>query len=142
MFWRTVGRLILVPIAFLLAAIASVAVALSLGLERLTHAMAGSPDGPERIEAYLDIVVSGIGLMAGVSIVPALAVVVVGEVAGIRSWLYYVIGGGLALASIPFLAGLTQGTDGTLPPAALWQVLATAGFAGGLVYWALAGRRA
>jgi hypothetical protein len=29
-----------------------------------------------------------------------------------------------------------------LPPAAVWQVLATAGFAGGFVYWLIAGRNA
>jgi hypothetical protein len=30
----------------------------------------------------------------------------------------------------------------SVPPAALWQVLATAGFAGGIVYWLIAGRTA
>lgn len=142
MFWRTVGRLVLVPVAFLLAAIAAAAVVLTLGLERITHAMTGTPEGAAIVEFYANILLAGLDLMAGVSIVPALAVVIIGEVAGIRSWLYYVIGGGLALASIPFLAGLGHAGPDAMPPAALWQVLATAGFAGGLVYWLLAGRRA
>jgi hypothetical protein len=68
--------------------------------------------------------------------------VIVGEVARIRLWLYYVIGGGLALAAIPLLARINASGVGTLSEATVWQVFATAGFAGGLVYWIIAGRNA
>ena len=68
--------------------------------------------------------------------------VIVGEVARIRSWLYYMIGGGLALAAIPLLARINSSGVGTLSDATVWQVFATAGFAGGLVYWIIAGRNA
>jgi hypothetical protein len=43
---------------------------------------------------------------------------------------------------IPLLARLGQQPDQASAATALWQVFATAGFAGGLVYWLLAGRRA
>lgn len=141
MFWKTVGRLILVPLAFILAMAASAFVAVTLGLEKITHAMHGTEQGIETIEAYSDLLIRGWDLVAGLSILPALAVVVIGEVARIRSWLYYMVGGGLALASIPLLARLGQ-SPAEMPPATLWQVLATAGFVGGIVYWLVAGRRA
>ena len=141
MFWKTVGRLILIPIAFLLAVVSAGAVAITLGLEKITHAMYGSEQGMETIEAYSDLALKGWDLLAGISILPALVVVIVGEIVHIRSWLYYMIGGGAALASMPLLARMGQGAA-EMPPAALWQVLATAGFIGGLVYWLVAGRRA
>ena len=141
MFWKTAGRLILVPIAFILAIVSAGLVALTLGLEKITHAMYGTEQGLETIEAYTDLAFKGWDLLAGVTILPALAVVIIGEVAHIRSWLYYMIGGGVALASMPLLARLGQGAA-EMPPAALWQVLATAGFVAGLIYWLVAGRRA
>ena len=142
MFWKTVGRLVLIPIAFILAAISSFIVAVTLGLEKITHAVHGTEAGFDTIEAYGNLAFEGWSLLAGVSILPVLAVVIIGEVAHIRSWLYYMLGGGLALASIPLMAQIGQTAATTLPPATLWQVLATAGFIGGLVYWLVAGRRA
>lgn len=142
MFWRTLGRLILVPVAFCIAAVVSIFVALGLGLEKITAAMAGHEGGVETVDAYWEIAMQGGLLLAGLTVVPALILVIVGEVARIRSWLYYMVGGGLALGLLPVatLAGVPDLS--AMPPAALWQVLATAGFAGGLVYWLLAGRTA
>ena len=73
---------------------------------------------------------------------PALLLVIIGEVARIRGALYYVIGGGAALAVVPLLARLGQPARVLELSPVVWQVLATAGFAGGFVYWLLAGRRA
>lgn len=143
MFWRTLGRLILVPIAFVLAAIASAAVAGILGLEKITAAMSGTEGGAETVVAYWELVAQGSIYLAGLTILPALAVVLIGEIARIRSWLYYMVGGGLALGLLPLLAKAGVGGGPVpLPPEALWQVLATAGFCGGLVYWLIAGRTA
>jgi hypothetical protein len=142
MVWSTLGRLILIPIAFVLAAFASIAIVVTLGLEKITHAMHGTEAGPETIEAYSDLAFKGWDLIMGLTIVPVLAVVIIGEVARIRSWLYYMVGGGLALAAMPLVSRFSHGSLENMPPAAVWQVLATAGFAGGLVYWLIAGRRA
>ena len=142
MILRTLGRLILVPVAFVIAAVVAVAVAMGLGLEKVTAAMAGREGGVETVEAYWEIAIQGGLLLAGLTIVPAVLLVIVGEVARIRSWLYYMIGGGLSLGLLPIaMAGGMPDAAG-MPPAALWQVLATAGFAGGLTYWLLAGRTA
>jgi hypothetical protein len=53
-----------------------------------------------------------------------------------------VIGGGAALAVAPLMARLNQPLAVLDLSQVVWQVLATAGFAGGLAYWLLAGRNA
>ena len=76
------------------------------------------------------------------TLLPALLLVIVGEVARIRSALYYVIGGGATLAVVPLMARLGEPLTVLDLSPVVWQVLATAGFAGGFVYWLLAGRNA
>jgi hypothetical protein len=76
------------------------------------------------------------------TLVPALLVVIVGEAARIRSAVYYVVGGGAALAVVPLLLRIGQPGSAMELSSTVWQVLATAGFAGGFVYWLLAGRTA
>lgn len=142
MVMRTIGRLILVPLAFLIAAGVAVFVLVTLGLEKITHAMHGRDDGAEIAQSTFDLLFQGSLIASGATIVPALAVVIIGEVARIRSWLYYMIGGGLSLAAIPLLANLNTAGPATLPAAIVWQVFATAGFFGGLAYWLIAGRNA
>ena len=73
---------------------------------------------------------------------PALVAAVAGEALRIRSWMYYVLAGGVALAVVPLLAA-PQGTDLTEIAASHYMtIFATAGFAGGFIYWLLAGARA
>lgn len=140
MFWRTVGRLIWIPIAFLVAAAAAMFVLVTLGLETLTHAV-HRLDEADTVSAAYDVFWQGTIIASGATLIPALLVVIVGEVARIRSWLYYLIGGGASLAVIPLLARVDTSTM-TYSLPALWHVFATAGFAGGFVYWLLAGRNA
>jgi hypothetical protein len=137
---KTLGRLIWIPIAFLIAACASLFVLVTLGLETITHAI-HNLDEADTVSAAFDVAWQGSIIASGATLIPALLVVIVGEVARIRSWLYYLIGGGLALAIIPLLARVDPGTM-TYSLPALWHVFATAGFAGGIVYWLLAGRNA
>lgn len=72
---------------------------------------------------------------------PAFAAAVAGEVLHIRSWIYYVLAGGASLAAIPLLAGAAAEAP-ALPASEYMTIFATAGFAGGLTYWFLAGRGA
>ncbi len=140
---KTVGRLlIVVPFAMLLAALASLFVFATLGLERVTSFLHMNPveiDNPDQVIAVMD---RGILLVASITVIPALLMVIVGEIARIRSIVYYVAGGGLALAAIPLLARFGQAGSLGAPEAIIWQVFATAGFAGGFVYWLIAGRNA
>jgi hypothetical protein len=139
---RTVGRVIMLPTAFVLAALVTLFVIFSLGQERAVQAMTGR--GPEEIPvgALVDLVGLALRLASIHTLVPALLLVIVGEVARIRSALYYVIGGGAALAVVPLLTRLAQPMAVLELSPVVWQVLATAGFAGGFVYWLLAGRNA
>ena len=74
------------------------------------------------------------------TLLPVLLLIIFGEVSHLRSPIYYIGGGGAAVGVIPLLAKLGQTN---LPDvASLWQIFATAGFAGGFVYWLIAGRRA
>lgn len=143
MFWRTVGRIILVPLALVLAAVASVFVLMSLGLERITGALHEQAEqGGDGYIAIFELVNQGALLSSGFSIIPALLVAIIGEVSRIRSGLYYIVGGGAALAAVPLLAGYGESGQFALPSPIVWQVFGTAGFVGGFVYWLIAGRTA
>ena len=142
MFWSTVGRLIVIPIALLIAASVSGFVLFTLGLERITLALQGNRSGDDVIVAMFDLTQQGLLLATGLTLIPALVVVIVGEIARIRSAIYYVAGGGLALAAMPMLARMTESGNVVIPETTVWQVFATAGFAGGFVYWLIAGRNA
>lgn len=143
MFWSTLWRIIVVPVAFLISAMIAGLVLFTLGLERVTHAVYGQQmDDPDSVFAIFDLLTQGVILASGLTILPALIIVLVGEVARIRSALYYTIGGGLALAAVPMLAHFGQSAALVLPSPVVWQVFATAGFTGGFIYWMLAGRRA
>ena len=141
--FRAFGRIIVVSLAALAAAVAGLFVLVTLGLERITRAAHGRTFDDDGIATLFDFLRSGLHLAAAATILPALAVIVIGEVVRIRSIIYYVLGGGVALAAIPLVARLGHNADASaLPIQAVWQVFATAGFAGGFVYWLFAGRRA
>jgi hypothetical protein len=109
MFWSTLGRMIVIPIAFVIAAMVAILVLLSLGYERIVQAMATS--GTDIFEAVFDLIGHGAIIANGLTILPALALVIIGEVVRIRSALYYILGGGVALAAIPLLARFGQQAD-------------------------------
>lgn len=137
MFWKTLGRMILVPIAFVLAATVTVFVLLTLGLERFTQSVHADDARFNSVDQVLALMDQATLIFATFTIIPAILFAIIGEVARIRSLLYYVIGGGVSMAVTPLLA---QGVEGG--PAVVWQVFAASGFAGGFVYWLLAGRSA
>ena len=74
------------------------------------------------------------------SLLPAVLAALIGEVAGLRSGLYYVVAGGLAAGLLPFLAGEAGGRPVDIPVAQFFAIFLSAGFAGGFVYWLIAGR--
>jgi hypothetical protein len=141
---RSIGRIIWVAIALALAAIAGVVVLGLVGLERVTAAMHEAPEASSEFMQWMDMA----GLLFGLSqwgmtlsVVPAILVVVVGELAHIRSLVYWVAAGGGAVVAAPVLNGLAASApEMAVPGTALLPILATAGFAAGVVYWVLAGR--
>jgi hypothetical protein len=139
---RAVGRIILLPIAFLLAAVATLFVVFSLGQERVVQAISSRPPDQVPIDALLDVVGLAIRFASLHTLVPALLLIIVGEVGRIRSAVYYIVGGGVVLAIVPLLTRIGDPATVLELSPTVWQVLATAGFAGGFVYWLLAGRTA
>jgi hypothetical protein len=140
---RALGRLIVVPLGLLMGALAAAAVLVTLGLEVTTHTLSASPDDAARLDVLLDMGFGFLTIAAASSILPALLLAVIGEIARIRSALYYIVGGGIALAMLPFVSGFgTHDASIAAVPTRAWTVLATAGFAAGFVYWLVAGRRA
>lgn len=138
---RALGRIILVPIAFVLAALVTLFVIVSLGQERIVQAVTGRGRDEATIGGAYDLVGMAVSMASVQSLLPALLLIIIGEVARIRSALYYVMGGGAALAVVPLLARLEHPARALDLSPAVWQVLATAGFAGGFAYWLVAGRR-
>jgi hypothetical protein len=76
------------------------------------------------------------------TLAPAVVAVVVGELARIRSLLYYILAGGAAGALMPLIAAPYEAAQNTTYNAPYFSIMATAGFAAGLIYWLFAGRRA
>lgn len=142
MILSTLGRMLWVPIAFLISAGVTAFVLVTLGLERVTQAVHGRDIEADTLGALFDLLRQAHLLTSGLTVLPALLLVIVGEVARIRAILYYIVGGGAALAAMPLIARLGQGEPALTSTAAVWQVFATAGFVGGFVYWLIAGRRA
>jgi hypothetical protein len=139
---RALGRIIMVPLGCLLAALATLFVIFLLGQQHVVQAMTGRQLDEATIGAAFDLLGLALALVSVQSLLPMLLLVIVGEVARIRTALYYVIGGGAALAVVPLLARLSQPSGVVALTPVVWQVLATAGFAGGFTYWLLAGRNA
>ena len=139
---RTLGRLILVPLGFVLATMGAIAILLTLGLERFTQATHGRNFGFDEVGQLFELARGAAGLATVATLVPALLFVIVGEVARIRAPLYYIVGGGLALSAPALLARIGSPAIDLSGIGVVWQVFATAGFFGGAVYWLVAGRRA
>jgi hypothetical protein len=139
---RALGRIILLPIAFVVAGMATLFVVFSLGQERVVQAISARSQDEVPVNAIMDLLILGLRFASVHALVPALLLVIVGEAARIRSAVYYIVGGGVALAIVPLLTRLGQPASLLELAPAVWQVLATAGFAGGFVYWVLAGRNA
>lgn len=139
---RVLGRLVMVPLGFGLGMAAAIAILLSLGLEKVTHAVHGRDIDFAAWQQVIDLAKGVHSLATVATIAPAILLVIVGEVGRIRSSTYYILGGGAALAALPLLAR-SGSLGGDLSQIGLiWQVFATAGFVGGFVYWLIAGRRA
>jgi hypothetical protein len=142
---RTVFRMLWVVTAFVIAACAALAVLLALGGAWVGDELkAAAPHDPMLQHGAP---VFGIVLFAGtvtpaLTALPGLVAVVIGEVLRLHSWIYYVLSGGAALAVVPLLAA-PQGADlAAIASSHYMAIFAAAGFAGGFIYWLLAGMRA
>ena len=134
-----------VVVAFCLAVAVALAVLFALGAMWTGDALrAAAPNDPLLRDGAP---IFGMVLFAGtvapaLNALPALIGVVAGEVLRIRSWMYYVLAGGAALAAIPILAATEPADLPGIIGSPYMTIFVAAGFAGGFVYWLLAGSRA
>jgi hypothetical protein len=134
-----------VVVAFCLAVAVALAVLFALGAMWTGDALrAAAPNDPLLRDGAP---IFGMVLFAGtvtpaLNALPALIGVVAGEVLRIRSWMYYVLVGGASLAAIPILAAPDPADLPRIIASPYMTIFAAAGFAGGFVYWLLAGARA
>ena len=138
----TLARIVLVPLGLILAAAAAGFVLVTLGSERFIQEISNESYDGETLVILRGLFAQGAAIVSAVSVIPALGVVIIGEVARIKSLLYYMVGGGLAVASAPLLAGFMESQALAMPNATVLQIAASAGFFGGFVYWLIAGRSA
>jgi hypothetical protein len=142
---RTIFRMIWVVTAFVIAALAALAVLLALGAIWVGDELrAAAPNDPfvEHGASVFGMVLFAGTVGPALTALPALIAVVAGEVLRIRSWIYYVLAGGAALAVIPILAAPQSADLGQVVASHAMTIFAAAGFAGGFIYWLLAGARA
>jgi hypothetical protein len=146
MITRTIFRALWAATAFVFAA------ALALGLLFVLGALwvgdelrAAAPDDPMLRHGAASVF--GLVLFVGtvtpaLTMLPAAIAAIAGEALRIRSWMYYVLAGGAAMAAIPVLASPRSEQLPALPAGQYMTIFAAAGFVGGFVYWLLAGRTA
>lgn len=142
---RTFFRMIWVVTAFIVAVAAALAVLFALGAIWVGDELrAAAPDDPllEHGAAIFGVVLFAGTVGPALTVLPGLIAVVTGEALKIRSWMYYVLAGGAALAIIPILAAPPSADLAQVAASHATTIFAAAGFAGGLVYWLLAGARA
>lgn len=146
MIWRLIGRLLVVCIGFVLAALVCFALLTYLGGQMLSSEMAGTGeiDGafPEPVMDVFGAFAFMLAIYPATTILPAIIAIVIGEVGRIRSLLYYILAGGAASLAIPLLYVATNVAEVEMPTQSLLMIFATAGFGAGFVYWLIAGRRA
>jgi len=135
------GRLFVIAIGFLFAAIAAGLVVVGM---LLFPELSQIVDGPIDHDALNIVMGFGFIFVSGFALLPALVVVLITETFSIRSALAYAIGGGLVgvacyLGLVPFDPG-TLHFDGIIRRHL--EIMAGAGIVGGMVYWLIAGRNA
>ena len=144
MILKTLLRGVVIAVAFILAAFASLVTLFALGTfwagDAIREAAPGDPLIDLLAEPFAAVLFIG-AVTPALTALPGLAAAIVGEVLHIRSFTYYVLTGGLALAAIPLLV-TGEGGAFVAPSADYMTIFASAGFVGGAVYWLIAGRGA
>jgi len=136
------GR-ILVIIFGLLIAIIVAGITLAIGI--VAPDWAGADSDPFERVMFFAVSFFATSFVGAVAILPAAIVIAISEVARMRSFIYYGVGGALvALASYygSDISVQLENTTDVTPVASALQLAAAAGILGGLAYWLIAGRNA
>ncbi len=145
MILRAIGRIIVVAIGFVLAMMTSLIMLVLIGGRELGSAYVETQDLDPAFATVMDVwgvVLFAAALGPALTVLPALAAIIIGEVARIRSAIYYVLAGGAALLALPLLYATGDGITWAAPNARYMIIFSASGFVAGFVYWLIAGRRA
>ena len=142
---NVIGRFLLVSFAFIISIIVALICMVYLGGKELGASYVSEfTNGDPSLSFFNDIIGVGLFVMSvgpALTILPALIAIIVGEVAQVRSVIYYMIAGGLAVLAIPFLYTTGDGISYTIPNVKYMLIFSASGFISGFIYWALAGHR-
>jgi hypothetical protein len=148
--WQVLVRFLAVAFGFVCAALTGAITLFAVGghwvAEEINRQMERSHPGQyDDFGMFGEVagnILFALAVVPSLTLLPALGAIIAGEVMKIRSVLYYVAAGGAAAAVMP-LTIQPVGNEAIHAPAAQYlAIMATAGFAAGLVYWLIAGRRA
>ena len=132
--------------SFCLAALAALAVLFALGAMWVGDELrAAAPQDPmlhHGAAPVFGVVLFASTVAPALTSLPGLIAVVAGEVMRVRSWMYYVLAGGASLAAVPLLVGARNADLQAVASSQYLTIFLAAGFAGGFIYWLLAGARA
>jgi hypothetical protein len=143
---NTLFRGIWVVTAFCLAALAALAVLFALGAMWVGDELcAAAPQDPmlhHGAAPMFGVVLFASTVAPALTSLPGLIAVVAGEVMRVRSGMYYVLAGGASLAAVPLQVGARNADLQAVASSQSLTIFLAAGFAGGFIYWLLAGARA
>jgi hypothetical protein len=136
------GRLIVVFFS-LMVAIMIAGITLAIGI--IAPDWRGIDSDPiERVNFFI-VSFFATSFAGAVAFLPALIVVVFAEIARMRSFIYYGVGGALVALASYYGSDISirlENTTDVAPVGNTLQLAAAAGIIGGLAYWLLAGRNA
>jgi hypothetical protein len=136
-----ISRLFVILVAFLVACMAA---GLVLAIGVAAPDFSGIDSDPVERVSFFGFAFLGTGYGVVAALLPALIAILLAEMAGIRSVLYYALAGALlglaSFYSVDLSAALENTTD-IAPVAYGLPLAAAAGLVGGLVYWLIAGRK-
>lgn len=140
-----IGRILLVTFAFIIScAIAIILLAILGGRELANIYLTEITNNDPTFTPFNDILgpfLFLISLASYLTILPALIVVIIGEIAQIRSYLYYVLSGGIAVLALLFLGSTPDNPEAyKVPSIRFMTIFAASGFIAGFAYWLIAGR--
>ena len=136
------GR-ILVIIFGLLVAIVVAGITLAIGI--VAPDWAGADSDPLERVAFFVVSFFATSYVGAVALLPAALVIAISEVARMRSFIYYGVGGALVALASYYGSDISlqlENTTDVTPVANALQLAAAAGILGGLAYWLIAGRNA
>lgn len=142
---RTIFRALWGATAFIFAVVVALGVLFVLGALWVGDELrAAAPNDPVLAMGadWFGIVLFVGTVTPALTVLPAAIAAIVAEALHIRSWMYYVLAGGAALAAIPVLASPPTDSLPAFPAGQYMTIFTAAGFVGGFVYWLLAGRGA